>query len=180
MDVIKVLETHLECPICLSVPRDGVMLQCLNGHNLCGKCFIKLGRYAKCPQGRCNFAAPPTRNFIVANLVEKFPFKWACKYQTETCSQFEGTRPELDVHEAACKKQLPIACPLYDCDETVSFGSVGQHLDTEHDLKEKTSVSRSNKGTIYANLKEINLSNARSLRVCLTSLTRVLIGKEYK
>ncbi len=43
---------HVECPICTEIPRDGIMLQCLNGHNVCSVCKNKMGEDAKCPQGR--------------------------------------------------------------------------------------------------------------------------------
>ncbi len=48
----EVMRPHVECPICTEVPRDGVMLQCVNGHNVCAVCKNKMDKDAKCPQGR--------------------------------------------------------------------------------------------------------------------------------
>lgn len=44
------MKRHVECPICYDIPRDGVMLLCKNGHNVCDACKIKLGHDVKCPQ----------------------------------------------------------------------------------------------------------------------------------
>ncbi len=57
MDAVKFLEPHVECPICTEIPRDGVMLQCLNGHNLCAVCKDKIGEDAKCPLGRYEYCS---------------------------------------------------------------------------------------------------------------------------
>lgn len=40
-EAIKVTR-HLECPVCLGIPRDGAVYQCQNGHNICWDCLGKL------------------------------------------------------------------------------------------------------------------------------------------
>jgi hypothetical protein len=64
MDVAKALTPHLECPVCLNVPRDGVVLMCVNGHSVCNVCLNKLGKEAKCPLGRyCTDVCCTIRSF---------------------------------------------------------------------------------------------------------------------
>ena len=45
----RLVQDHLECPVCCQVPRDARVFQCENGHLICGICKPKM---ARCPQVR--------------------------------------------------------------------------------------------------------------------------------
>jgi hypothetical protein len=98
---LETMRKHLECPICFHVPRDGIMLQCRNGHNICSTCKDQLdtnntSNTTKCPQGRCAYINPPTMNRIVADLVENLPLEFKCKYSKYASGcKFKGTEDML-------------------------------------------------------------------------------------
>ncbi len=159
MDVSKVLASHLECPICTNVPRYGVMLMCLNGHSVCAVCLSKLGADAKCPMGRCDFGTPPTKNFVVEDLVQNF-FRWACQFRKAADCKFEGTGVELETHETACRQQL-IHCPDSLCEELVSLATVVKHCYDAHSMSARSCIS--NKGNWYSCFIETTNKAVRSL-----------------
>ena len=57
------LESHLECPVCLVVPKSGPIYQCRNGHLLCHQCHPKLKR---CPL--CKIPLEKLRNLLAEQL----------------------------------------------------------------------------------------------------------------
>ena len=57
------LESHLECPVCLVVPKSGPIYQCRNGHILCHQCHPKLRR---CPL--CKIPLEKLRNLLAEQL----------------------------------------------------------------------------------------------------------------
>ena len=57
------LESHLECPVCLVVPKSGPIYQCRNGHIFCHQCHPKLRR---CPL--CKIPLEKLRNLLAEQL----------------------------------------------------------------------------------------------------------------
>ena len=53
------LRIHLQCPVCLTVPKLGPIYQCRNGHLLCYHCHCKL---QQCPQ--CKIPLEKLRNLL--------------------------------------------------------------------------------------------------------------------
>jgi hypothetical protein len=125
------MKRHLECPICFEIPRDGVMLQCRNGHNVCAACKKNLGGGAKCPQAGCDYLDPPTRNRTVAGLVDCLPFAWPCKYAKSAGCTYEGAKPELDAHEAGCECR-PVPCPARFCNRPFPAKTIVGHCQIVH------------------------------------------------
>lgn len=58
------LKIHLECPVCLTVPKVGPIYQCRNGHLLCYRCHSKLQR---CPL--CKIPLEKLRNLLSEQLL---------------------------------------------------------------------------------------------------------------
>lgn len=48
---LEALKAHLECPVCLIVPKMGPIYQCRNGHLLCRDCHPKMKRCPLCQIG---------------------------------------------------------------------------------------------------------------------------------
>ena len=63
-DLATTLKSHLECPVCLTVPKFGPIYQCRNGHLLCHQCHQKLQR---CPL--CKIPLEKLRNLLSEQLV---------------------------------------------------------------------------------------------------------------
>ena len=58
------LKAHLECPVCLIVPKKGPIYQCRNGHLLCKECHPQMKR---CPL--CQIPLEKLRNLLSEQLV---------------------------------------------------------------------------------------------------------------
>jgi len=58
------LKTHLECPVCLNVPKVGPIYQCRNGHLLCKECHPRM---KCCPL--CQIPLEKLRNLLSEQLV---------------------------------------------------------------------------------------------------------------
>ena len=63
------LKDVLECPICLTVPREGPIFQCENGHIVCKECFEKI---VECPQ--CKSKMPKCRNLHLEKIIERYDY----------------------------------------------------------------------------------------------------------
>ena len=58
------IKPHLECPVCLNVPKVGPIYQCRNGHLLCKNCHPKM---VKCPI--CQIPLEKLRNLLSEQIV---------------------------------------------------------------------------------------------------------------
>jgi hypothetical protein len=134
------VEREVECPICFEIPRDGVMLQCCNGHNVCPTCKNQLdANNRKCPQGQCSYLNPPARSRTVADLVACFPFKFPCKFATardhnHSSCEVVGTNDMLQRHEAICEHRS-VECPTSTCKKSVSAKRLIEHFEREHNVE---------------------------------------------
>jgi hypothetical protein len=91
MEAVKAIEPHVECPICTEIPRDGVMLQCANGHNVCAVCKNKLGE-AVCPMGRYEYCYSGLLLCTVCGKLTAFTYIWTANLAispTLSCHYFE-------------------------------------------------------------------------------------------
>ena len=61
---LESLKAHLECPVCLVVPKMGPIYQCRNGHLLCKECHPQM---RKCPL--CQIPLEKLRNLLSEQLV---------------------------------------------------------------------------------------------------------------
>lgn len=121
----------VKCPCCRKVPRNGVMLQCIEGHNVCEACRNTNPNPAICWKCGHRLNEPPTRNYTVENIIEAFPFEWPCNQADAGCN-FTGERHALEVHEKTCNQHARFKCPHYNCNSTVLLGTVMEHFGTVH------------------------------------------------
>ncbi|KDR22750.1 E3 ubiquitin-protein ligase sina [Zootermopsis nevadensis] len=98
----KILRNILECPVCYELLRPPV-LQCLNGHSLCGNCMARLNG-STCPI--CRGKMEGSRNLVAEELC--LQIWYPCRHTR--CSESFVLR-DLDTHEATCAFRL-YRCPL--------------------------------------------------------------------
>jgi hypothetical protein len=104
---------------------------------------------------RCDFGPRPAKNHTVADLVETFPFEWPCKYQNAADCGFEGTRSDLELHEADCKSQLA-NCIITNC-EMVPFGTIVEHFGSRHKRIGKVNYPSSMQGMTRCRIANVHL-----------------------
>jgi len=107
------LKTFLECPVCLVLPTSK-NFQCINSHNICETCYIKLaadGAMKQCPQGGCAYYKPPRRNRVLEAIVVNSTFEIACSKQG--CN-VEMKKDQISRHEVGCKFRT-VVCPPVLC-----------------------------------------------------------------
>ena len=63
------LKDLLECPICLTIPNEGPIYQCENGHIVCKDCHPKV---KECPQCRCELGI--NRALQLEKILEKYVY----------------------------------------------------------------------------------------------------------
>ena len=88
---LESLKTHLECPVCLSVPKMGPIYQCRNGHLLCKECHPKL---KCCPL--CQIPLEKLRNLLSEQIVSMLYPEY----------QFSADRSPARTREVIWKGQL--------------------------------------------------------------------------
>lgn len=111
----------IQCPICLTIPRDVPIPQCEAGHIVCRPCN---GHLTKCPTCRRNLNKNIT-NSVASSLVELIPHK--CKYFENGC-QVQDLLSSLVKHEIVCEERT-IQCPLLSCSKMVQLKEFDQHVD---------------------------------------------------
>ena len=132
------MKSLLECPVCLTIPRNLRIFLCCNGHRICSVCFDLLHPPAVCPQGKCAFAQQgenqsPMRNRDLEKIIEELSkeseLELSCLNWREGCS-VEQRRMELEKHEQECPYRR-IPCPL-NCGESLVYRKLHDHLKEQH------------------------------------------------
>lgn len=141
----KSVKAYIECPFCATVPREGFLLMCFNGHNMCAACKAKLGAGAKCPDCQGDFCAPPIKNIVSIKFLRMLQMEWVCKYQPDANCNFHGTLPALELHEADCQRNKRIVCPFFTCRKVISLETVMQHYGAEHQYPNEFKGARGRK-----------------------------------
>ena len=118
------LLSHLECPVCLTVPRGGPIPSCPAGHIVCLTCRESLDT---CPTCRRPLSVENT-NSLASALIDKVKHK--CKYHVQGCD-VRRLLGEILYHEEICPERT-IVCPNLRCLEEVKLKSYQSHV-TEDD-----------------------------------------------
>jgi len=121
--LVKIKE-HLECPVCLEIPRSGPVFVCPNGHFVCKKCKRGL-----CPTCRADMG--DGKSLLAVAVIENIEHK--CKF-VECEALF--AKDKLDAHEKICKHRI-VKCPHSKCEVEIALSKLVEHLG------EKTCASRS-------------------------------------
>ena len=103
----------IQCPVCLTIPRDVPIPQCEAGHIVCRPCS---SRVTKCPTCRRNFNKNIT-NSVASSLVELIPLN--CKFSENGC-QVQDLLSSLVKHELICEERYIFFTSLY-IDRRVRF-----------------------------------------------------------
>eukprot|EP00092_Neocalanus_flemingeri_P025517 GFUD01027665.1.p1 GENE.GFUD01027665.1~~GFUD01027665.1.p1 ORF type:complete len:273 (-),score=44.77 GFUD01027665.1:60-878(-) len=127
MDETK-LRSHLECPVCTCLPHNAKFFSCKNGHQICQHCYDKV---KNCPQGRCQYSSPPTRELVIEKMISEADMKFNCENAGRGC-HVELIREILIHHESECLSRL-VPCPETDCQRLVVFSKLEDHRLREDD-----------------------------------------------
>ncbi len=124
-DKIEKLEVLLECSVCRSVPRQGPVYQCENGHLTCAECTKRLS--TTCPVCRIPLPKTKIRSVAIEQIIENCDFPSECSFAG--CGHV-APRDALKLHEAECAWR-GVPCPSVDCGKTVAARDLLDHV-AEH------------------------------------------------
>ena len=124
------LLSQYECPVCWDyiIPP---ILQCHNGHVLCGDCLAKLSP-KRCPNCREDMPTKETRNHPLERMVLTLGLKFPCKYKDMGC-KVTSLMTEKVIHEESCPFK-PYTCPspYGECTWSGTVQHVIPHLNDVH------------------------------------------------
>jgi E3 ubiquitin-protein ligase SIAH1 len=104
------LKEHLECPVCLELPKSPPIYQCPNGHIICNICHKEL---KLCPQ--CREPLGKYRCRIAEELMDFEP----CPFAKHGCTDKFATNCGYDHEEKCPYREVP--CTSRYCYEQVSI-----------------------------------------------------------
>ena len=109
------LESSLQCPVCLTIPRALPVPACPAGHILCQGCRAQL---SLCPTCRRPFPANSSlTNSIVGGLIEKVAHR--CRHSVNKC-EVRLRLAEIIKHEERCPERT-VKCPYVKCGQEVQL-----------------------------------------------------------
>ena len=122
------IQEHVECRICLKVPKSGTqLLQCSNGHLNCDDCMKNCGD--TCPTCRIPLDNNiKIRALAIEQIIDATDMERECRHQL--CS-FLAPREALSTHEKKCQHRS-VPCPDYVCKQNVPFSGVIDHIEEAH------------------------------------------------
>jgi len=116
------LETLMECPVCLTIPRSLPIPCCPAGHILCRSCRA---RVLHCPT--CRRQLEDNTSSLAATLIERVRHR--CQYSEFGCDK-KDLLSLLVRHEDVCPHRT-VNCPQPNgCNETVQLNKFCQHATT--------------------------------------------------
>jgi hypothetical protein len=121
------LKQHLECPVCITVPRSAPVFQCNNGHIACEQCYARL---IICPSCREVLPKPGRRNLVAENVIEACNFDFPCSNVKTGCGH-AAKRSSIGAHEAECPWRL-VPCPDTLCQKMISLKVLQEHRADKH------------------------------------------------
>ena len=128
MNLEEDLASHLECPVCLLVPREGPIPSCPVGHIICKTCRESLDT---CPTCRRPLS-DENSNSLASALIDKVKHK--CKFHMDGCDE-KGLMNELQNHEKICPERT-IICPNLKCMKEVKLKCYQSHVTQDNCLTE--------------------------------------------
>ena len=125
--LFKVVESSLECPVCLSLPRDLPVPCCPSGHIVCRSCRSGV---KKCPICRQKMPASMT-NSVVGSLIEQVEHK--CLFSDQGC-EAKMLLKDIRIHESRCRERT-VECPFGNCEAVVQLKQFTSHaIETRHSV----------------------------------------------
>ena len=145
------IQEHVECRICLKVPKSGTqLLQCSNGHLNCDDCMKNCGD--TCPTCRIPLDNNiKIRALAIEQIIDATDMERECKHQL--CN-FLAKREALKSHEKKCQHRL-VPCP--ECRRNVPFSGIMDHIKHGH-IDAMFIASRSHNKRGYRRYETIKVS----------------------
>jgi len=147
-DLLRYLQSLIECPVCLTTIRSSPVLCCPSGHIICRGCKAQL---VDCPVCRIRYPANlQLVSHTAASIIDRIPHP--CKNRAFGCEVSLLAGAELDEHEAMCRARL-VNCPNILCKTTHSLAElfthmVDQNCGSKHELKLSTDSSGCRYGSV--------------------------------
>ena len=109
------LRSRVYCPVCLSVPTQGPVFVCPNGHTVCSTC-----KTTNC--SICRTKMWDNTSLLAVTVINNIDHQ--CPYQF--CAK-EVPLPDLEEHKKTCEHK-PICCPSVSCSVSVATSRLLDHL----------------------------------------------------
>ena len=126
LSIVEDFEKDLECPVCLTIPREVPIPSCPAGHIICKTCKPKV---QECPT--CKRDYPPGKfavtSSLAASLIDKVPHR--CKYQDFKCG-VKRKLSEIVKHEKICPERT-VKCPKLGCNQEIQLKKFHEHVFAE-------------------------------------------------
>ena len=129
------IKDHMECPICLEIPKSTKIYQCENGHTVCEQCYSK-STVKICPL--CRESMFKTRSLITellkkeTEITKKIIKQYLCKNSRHGCTKKLPTQIEIEHHESEECVYRRIHCVELNCQIKVSFIHLFDHIHENH------------------------------------------------
>ena len=117
-DLLTKIERSLECPICMTIPRDTPIPACVAGHIVCKPCKMKID---KCPICRREFGE--NTSTLASSQIALMEHK--CKYSVFGCKARMSLEKIVE-HEKTCSDRT-VTCPYDVCRKEVHMKMFHQH-----------------------------------------------------
>ena len=121
--IVSDFEKDLECPVCLSIPREMPIPACPAGHIVCRTCKTKVQECPTCKRKYPNGELEIT-NSLAASLIDKVPHR--CKYHDFKC-EVKMKLSEIVKHEKQCQERT-VKCPHLQCGQEVQLKKFHEHV----------------------------------------------------
>ena len=127
VQLFKVVESTLECPVCLNLPRDLPVPCCPSGHIVCRSCMSGV---KKCPTCRQEMPDNMT-NSVIGSLIEQVEHK--CLFSDQGC-EAKMLIKDIRIHEERCPERT-VECPFGNCEAIVQLKQFSRHaIETRHSV----------------------------------------------
>ena len=113
------IQSQLECPVCLKIPRDLPLPSCPSGHIVCRPCKERVRDYPTCRQP---MPANMT-NSLAAGLIDQVQHR--CKFSDQGCDVMMMLK-DLVAHEKNCPERT-IEFPYSGCAQEVKLKNFNTH-----------------------------------------------------
>ena len=117
------MEEIIECIICKSIPSEGQMMQCEDGHLACEQC-MKNQYVTNCALCRKPLGNKKIRSLVIEQLIEKNNMTVSCK--NSNCI-VKSAKDSIKLHHLICEWRL-INCLNPKCEEKKPYNTLKNHM----------------------------------------------------
>jgi len=124
MILLTKLQTAVECPVCMEVPRRAPVTCCSNGHVVCSSCLDR-GTIRECPTCKVKMDGPRCVSNVANSILDLIPHP--CTYKDVGCDYESQNAEDLKKHEQSCNHR-EVRCPSFSCPNKSSLQRMAAHL----------------------------------------------------